>query len=311
MVRTFRFDSLLGETAGIFFDRELVSVRAEVIEEERPPKNIFDFFAQDTSKDPWANQYEHRMYDITGVAQFIGDYADDLPLADVAGREEVFNMRAFGCAYRWSIDEIQASSALGRQLDRKRVRAAMVITEEKFNRIGFYGDPATLLFGWCNYPYIPRRVSAVQFVAGTAAQTKLDEMNAAVNSIFGRTSTVGKPNLYLMSPNAYTDVSTDRLDSSSDSTVLDHFLRTNPFFKNGQGRVEPLHELAGAGPNGEDIDIIGSDNPMVGAHVLARPFTQEQPQPRNLAIVTPCHAKSGGVALDRPLEFLICERPAA
>lgn len=306
----YRFDNLLGQTAGIFFERELVDVRTEVVEEVRPPRNIFEHFAQDTSKDPTRNQYEHRMFDYVGAAQFIGDYADDLPLVDLAGREEVFNMRAFGCAYRYSQDEIELSAKLGRQLDRKRAMAARIVTEEKFNRIGFYGDPAQLLFGWCNYPYIPRRVSSVQFVAGTNADTMLAELHAVVNSIFGTTNTVGEPNLYLMSPNAYTQVATKRLPDS-DTTVLKQFLDTNPMFMGGKGKVEPCHELAGAGPEGEDIDIVGTDDPMVGAHVLAREFTQLDPQPRNLAILTNCHAKSGGVALDRPQEFVIAERPAA
>lgn len=306
----YRFDSLLGESAGIFFDRELVDVRTEIVEQVRPPKNIFLYFAQDTSKSEWANQYEHRSFDVVGEAQFIADYADDLPIVDLAGREEVFNMRTFGCAYQYSIEEIKASQALGRELDRKRALGCRLVTEEKFDRIGFYGDPATQLFGWLNYPYMPRRISSVSFTAGTDADVMLAEMNAAVNSIFGRTNTIGTPNLYGLSPNAYTQVTSRRL-ANSDLTVLEHFLRANPSFSEGKGRVVPIWELAGAGPNGEDLDLIGSDDEMVGAHVIARPFTQEPPQARNLAMYTPCHAKSGGVYLDRPLEFLLVERPVA
>lgn len=309
--RNYRFDSLLGAESGIFFERELTDVRTEVIEEERPPRNIFEHIAQDTSKQPWANQYEHRMWDYIGVAQFISDWADDLPLVDIAGREEVFNMRAFGCAYQFSIDEIEASAALGRQIDRKRALAARLVTEEKFNRIGWFGDPATMLFGVTTYPYIPRRISSVRFHSTETADNMLAEMNAAVNSIFDFTETVGQPDLYLMAPAAYAEVSSRRLGSGTDTTVLGHFLENNPFFRDGKGTVAPLQELKGAGPNGEDIDVIGSNDLMIGGHVMAREFTQLSPQEKNLSVYTPCHAKSGGCAFDRPYEFLVVERPAS
>lgn len=307
-----RFDGLLDPQAGIFFERELTAVREEVLQMERRPRNGFAFIPQMDDVDDSFRTYEHRMWDAVGIADWIADAADDLPMVDAAGQAETFNIRWFGCAYRFSVQEVAANARLGRGLDRMRVLAARLVTEEKFNRVMFFGDTSEQLFGLLNYPFIPRRLSTVRLDdAGQTPQARLAEMNAIVNTPYNNTGTVARPNFLGLAPTMYTAVVETPMGDGDNTTILETFLRTNPWFKEGRGTVEPLHELEGAGPNGEDMATAYERVPEVVQHKLARPFTQRSPQERNLAIVTPCHAATGGIASDQPLHAVNVEFPAA
>lgn len=305
----FRFDSLITDPrSAVFFEQQLRHIRQEVVLDQQVPLSGFKVIPQNTNIASHATQYEHRMYEPLGVARFISDYADDLPLVDIATRSEVFNLRTFGCAYQFSLEEIEASAATpGLELEKKRAMAARLVTEQKFNRIMFWGDPDTRLFGLLNYPYIPRRLLDVKFSYETSdPHDILNELNELVNSIFDLTETTGYPDYMGMPPAAYTHIASRALREGSDTTILQHFMMNNPFFKDG-GTVEPLQELKGAGPDGEDLIFVGRRDENLFSHALARPFTQLAPEARNLAIITNCHAKSGGVACDRPLELVIGE----
>lgn len=307
----FRFDGLLSPNAGMFFEKELRSIRKEILEDQRAPLNGMELIPQGDDVEPWANTYEHQMYEMIGVAEFISDYSEDLPLVDVAARQEVFNAREFGCAYKFSLDEIEKSAALGKGLDRKRTRAAMVAIDEKFNRIQFFGDTATQLFGWLNYPYIPRRIISFPFDDSSSSLDILSEVNAMMFNPWFNTSTVAQPDTLVMAPELYAYISTTPWSKSSngatDMTILTHFKTNNPMVK----EVKAARELSNAGPNGEHLMVAYKKDPLIFEHKLIRPFTQEAPQNRSLSIITNCRAKSGGVASDRPLEMLIGEVPAA
>lgn len=304
-----RFDGILDPETGIWFENDLRDVREEIVEDAQPPRNGFRFIPQDTDVAEWAETYEHRMFEPIGVAEFIANWADDLPLVDISNRAEVFNVRTFGCAYKFSLDEIAKSRATGMNLDRKRAMAARLITEQKFNRIMFFGDSTTQLFGLLNYPFAPRFLIPVSFDENSTPDAILNAMNSQVNAIFNLTETIGEPDFFGLPPAEYAHVSSRRIGDGTDTTILMHFENNNPFFKGGRGEVVPLHELKGAGPNGENVSVVYRRDPLVLGHKMVMEFRQLAPQERNLAILTNTWAKSGGIASDRPLEISIGEFP--
>jgi hypothetical protein len=296
---------LLDPQTGVWFENQLTDIREEVLLDQIPPRNGFLYLPQDTSVAAWAENYEHRMYEPIGIAQFIADFAEDLPLVDIATRKETFNLRTFGVAYQYNIDEIEKSKAVGMDLQGKRARAARLVTEQKFNDIMFFGDPETQLFGLVNYPYIPRRLLPYKIEEATAAQDILDMFHDLVNSIFTLTETIGDPDTVGLPPTQYAHIASRRIGDGTDTKILQDFLAASPFIK----EVVPMRELAGAGPNGEDLVVVYRNDSQIIEHKLAREFTQLAPQRRNLAVLTNCHAKSGGMASDRPLEMVIGELP--
>lgn len=307
---TYRFDSLT-PTAGAFFDQDLRSIRRELLEDTRAPLNGFSLIPQATDVSPYATSYEHRMYEGIGVAKFISDYAEDLPNVDISARAELFNVRDLGAAYKYSIREIEASAALSTGLDRKKAKAARDAIEQAMNRVMFFGSAEEQLFGWVNYPYIPRRVVSFAFDASAASADVLAEMHALPDGVFLQTQTSRRPDVLAVATSIYNYVKSTpwslSTNGATDKTILKQFLETNHFIK----EVIPVHELEGAGPNGEHLMIAYTKDETVFSHKLVEAFTQRAPQEINLAIITNCYGKTGGIAADKPLEMAIAEVPAS
>lgn len=292
----------LSPQAGAHFERDLDYVREQVLDDKIPPQNAMTLIPQNGEVPPWAETYTHRMAELVGVAQIISDYADDLPMVDALGREDTYKVKEFGCAYQFSRKEMLRSGQ-GIGLTERRPRAARVAIEQKFNRIQWFGDPAAGLFGLFNFPFIPRFLSTVAFDATSDPLDILAEMNAIANRPHLDTETVAEPDTMLMAPAAYNYVSTTPLGEGSDTTILTHFLGNNPYIQT----VENVRECTGAGPDGEDLIVVYRRAEENAQHKLVEPFTQLEPQRRNLAVVTNCIAQSGGFVSDYPQEMLIAE----
>lgn len=297
-----RLDTLgISPQTGAHFERDLDYIREQVLEDKRPPKNAFTLVPQNGEVPEWAETYTHRMAEFVGQAKFIADYADDLPTVDASGREDTYKVKMFGVAYQFSIKEIERS-ARGIGLSQMKPRAARDVIEERFNRIQWYGDPSAGLFGFLNFPYIPRYGATVSFDSSSDPQDVLAEMNAISRAPNKLTDTVAQPNTMLMAPDAYWHVADTPLAEGSDTTILGHFMGTHPGWS-----VENVAELAEAGPNGEDLIAVYRRAEENVQHKMVQPFTQLPSQEKNLAVVTNCVAQSGGVVSDYPLEALIVE----
>ena len=299
-----RLDSVLGPVAGAHFERDLEQIRERVLEDKLPPQNGFTLIPQNGEADPAFNVYTHRMAEFIGLAKVISDYADDLPMVDVTGREYTYKIKTFGCAYQYSRKEMMQASR-GLNISEKKPRAARRAIEQKFNQIMWYGDPSSGLFGLLNFPYIPRYAVTVAFNGTANPEDILAEMNAIINAPGQLTDTVAEPNFVGMAPEDYDYVKSTPLGSGSDTTILQHFLNTNP-----NVQVESVRELRAAGPSGGNVITVYRRTEDSVCHKLAEPFTQLEPQRRNMAVVTNCVASSGGVVSDYPLEMVIAEMPA-
>lgn len=302
-----RLDQLYGPVAGAHFRRELEFVRGRVLEAKIPAQNGTLFIPQVADVEVWADSYVHRMIEFIGQAQFISDYADDLPLVDLSAREDVYKIKTIGVAYQFSRKEIQRSAASATSLSNSKAQAARTAIEQKLNRIQWYGDPSAGLFGFLNFPYIPRYLANETFDGSTTPSDALAELNAIANVPGLLTDTVADPDTMLVAPEIYNYIATTPLGSGSDTTILAHFLNNNPQIR----EVVNTRELRGAGPNGENLIVAYRRSQDNIQHTLVEPFTQLAPQEKNLAVITNCVAQTGGVVSDYPRELVIAEIPLA
>lgn len=301
-----RFDSLanINPQAAVFFDRELTDVRRELKEDKMPELHAFDFFPQDTSLDEGAANYIHKMYSMVGIATMVSDYADDLPLVDIAAREETFNNRRFGCAYQHSLDEILASARIGMKIDRKRGKAARRITLEKHNALQFFGDGDSGLFGWANYPNIPREWFSKKIDSTVEADDIIAMINDACTDIFERTNEVAQRFAIRMPSRPFGHIASRRIPDLN-VTILKYLLENNAMIT----EITSSGMLTGAGPNGEDVILIYPMDEDFGVSKTSKLFRQHAPQDRNLTIRVNCTGKSGSAAIDRVVEASICYLP--
>ena len=303
---TLNFDSF-SPAQGAYFARQLEHVREEVLKDKTMPRSGFVVFGQDTEVGEWDETYVHETYEATGIAQLVADDADDIPLADVSFREEIYLIRDFISGYKYTINELGKSQQTGRNIPTKRAEAARDAINNKMNRLMWYGDPVAKLFGATTFPNTPRRIMATPINGGTPA-TVLQMLNNAVNSIFTLTETNAQEFIVELASDDYAYIASTPVDLSGgiENSILNVFMKNQ---KKMVLAVEPRPELKGAGPTGNNIALIHA--PGTFSHKVAMMFRQLDPQPKGLSFITPVMARSGGIYSDYPLEAVILELPAA
>jgi hypothetical protein len=90
-------------------------------------------------------------------------------------------------------------------------------------------------------------------------------------------------------------------------TVLEYFLRTNPYITN----VEPINQLDAANSvlNTNRMVVYKRDPEKVQLHV-PQPLELFPPQQRGLEFIVPAHARVGGVALYYPKSVIYVQANA-
>jgi hypothetical protein len=293
----------LDANEGIFFARQLEYVRAQAYDVRRAPLSALRMMPVSNEVDEGAEYITYEQYDQAGIAKIIANYADDLPRADVSGKQFVTPIRSIGDSYGYSMQEIRAARMANKNLEVRKQAAARRAHDELINRLAWAGDPISGLPGFLNNPNIPTYVIPA---TGTGTSklwsTKtpdqiLADMNGMVNQVYFQSKGIHRANQLWLPLEQHSLIQTMPRSSMSDTTVLDFFLRNNPGVT-----VMPLLELDGA--NGGLDAAIALENDRDN-YVLELPmlFRQHAPQQRNLEFVVPCESRFAGVTVFYPLAF--------
>lgn len=296
-----------GET--LFFSRELESRKAKTYDVIKSPLKAFELFPVDSSAGAGAESIAYEQYDITGMAKIIANYADDLPRADVKGKEFVGKIKSVGNSYGYSVQEIRAAQMAGKGLAQRKADAAARTQRETWNKIAFYGDADNGLPGLLTNPNIPAS-SASNGAAGTpqwstkTATEILADLNALANTIVSSTNGAEQPDTVILPVDQYTLIASTPRSTTSDTTILEYFLTNNPFitsveWANEMGSVQ----LAANGVTDFTGNVAFAYRKSADVLTLEMPqmFEQFPPQERGLEFVIPCHSRIAGVLVYYPL----------
>jgi hypothetical protein len=286
----------------IFFSRELEAKKAQTYDVIRAPLKAFELIPVSTEAGAGAEVISYEQYDITGIAKIIANYADDLPRADVKGKEFFAPVKSIGNSYGYSLQEIRAAQFAGKSLEQRKANAAARAQREKWNRIAFNGDAASGLPGWLTNSNVPSSPVADGDSGDTEWDTKtpteiLKDLNDAVNGIIDLTNGAEQPNTVVLPIKQYTQIATTRQDSGTDTTILEYFLRNSPAITS----VEWANELKGAFPGTTDGFIVYDRSPDKLTLEMPQMFEQLPVQERGLEFVVPCHSRIAGVIIYYPL----------
>jgi hypothetical protein len=293
----------------VFFARELEHIKTRTYDVAYPELKALSLIPVSTEAGPGAESITYRQYDQLGVAKIISNYADDLPRADVKGKEFTAPVRSIGESYGYNIQEIRAASMTGKPLEQRRANAARRANDQLVNKIAFFGDTTSGLGGLLSNPNIPvvnvpndGTGSSTKFKDKTPDQI-LRDLNNFVNGIFSLTNGVESPDTLVMPIDQFTYISSTARSANSDTTILDYFLKNNPLIK----RVEWANELKGAGVAGVDVMIAYKRDPDKLTLEIPQPFEQFPVQEKGLEFVVPCHSRCGGVIVYYPLSIAFGE----
>jgi len=133
--------------------------------------------------------------------------------------------------------------------------------------------------------------------SGTTSEEMLELLNYGVTAIVNGSKMKETPDTILIAYEDFRVISTQRNSDSSDVTVLEYFLRTNPYITS----IEPINQLDADNSvlNTNRMVVYKRDPQKVQLHI-PQPLELFPPQQRGLEFVVPAHARVGGVAIYFP-----------
>ena len=292
----------LDDGESIFFARQLESVKAKTYDVVYPELKARALLPVSSEAGPGAETIKYEQFDQVGVARIVSSYADDLPRADIKGKEFISNVRSLGAAYGYNLQEVRAAKMAGKPLQQRRANAAKRAVRQKENSIAFFGDSTNNIPGFFSNPNI---TSVTLPADGTGASklwsTKtpaqiLRDMNLVANTPISTTLGTHTPDTMLLPVAQYSLVSSSPRSDYSDMTILEYFLENNPFIT----EVTWLNELKGAFSSLDAVFVYKKDPEYVTLEI-PQDFEQLPVQERNLEFVVPCHSRIGGVLMYYPL----------
>lgn len=293
----------------IFFERQLEHVKAKSYDVLYPELKARSLIPVSSEAGPGAETIKYEQFDAVGMAKIIASYSDDIPRADIKGKEFVAVIRGLAASYGYSLQDIRAAKMAGKNLEQRKANAAKRAILQKENSIAFFGDEQHGLLGLVNHPNISECTlpadgtgATTTWSTKTAAQIVRD-LNKLANFIVENTKTVEKPNTLLLPVEKYNYIATTPMGDNADKTILKYFLDNSPYIK----EVEGINELKGAGAAGADRAIAYDKNPDKLTLEIPQDFEQLELEQRNLEYVTPCHSRCGGVIIYYPLSVAFAD----
>lgn len=298
----------------IFFERELEFIKRQTYDIKLPNLKATKLIPVSFDAGEGAQSITYQQYEKVGVAQIIASYANDLPRADVMGREFTSIIKSIGVSYGWNIQEIKSAMMAGKPLTARKAEAARRANDELVDSIAWWGDAEANLQGMLRHPNIPSGLAPDGAATNTQWSTKtadeiLADLNAMVTNIIDLTSEVEAPDTILIPVTQYALITTTPRSSTSDTTILEFFLKNSAYVND----VQPLVQLNSVTPaivgGGDSTDIAVAYKKSADILTLEIPlgFIQLSAQEKGLEFEVPCYSRCGGVIIYRPLSIYIME----
>ena len=298
------------DEAGLFLERQLEYIRPQVFEVEYADIKYPTILPVTSEAGPGAQTFTYRVMDATGDFKLISDAADDLPRSDVSQVEKSISIRSFGGSFGYTVQELRAAQMANIALEQRRAAAVRRSYEEKVEQVALFGEASVGMAGFFNNSTVDVVAADKWFTGttatGTTAQDMLELLNYGVTAIINGSNMKEQPDTILMAWEDYNKISTTRNSDSSDVTVLEYFLRTNPFIRN----IEPINQLdADKSELQKNRMVFYKRDPQKVQLHIPQPLELFPPQQRGLEFIVPAHARVGGVALYYPKSVLYLQAP--
>lgn len=285
--------------SSIFFPRELEAIKPGSYDVEYAPLSAFKLIPVSRTTDPGAQVVTYNQYDSTGRAKIISNYADDVPLVNVSGKQFTSNIVSIGDAYLISIQDLRSSRFANKNIEQKLIQTANNAIQQDMNELAFFGNSHAGIQGWLTNPSID-----VQPVAGATAPDRLwsakngpqmiDDLTEAISAIKTDTKGVEIPDTIALPIAQYYRLQTTQYSAGTDTTALEWFLQNNPGFT-----VIAANELQGAF-GGLDGFVVYTRSESKFWQEVPVAFEMFPPIQENYAYKVLCHARYGGVIVAYP-----------
>ena len=297
------------DTVGIFLARELETILARAFEVEYADIKYSTVIPVSSEVGTGADSFTYRVFDKQGSMKVIGDKAQDLPRADVLRKEVTHPVRSLGASFAYTVQETRAAAMVpGMNLEQRRANAVRRAYEEKVQEIAYFGDAPSGMKGFFNNNQVDKLVPDKWFDTGAVTPDELIALlNEPATRLVQNSNMKEMPNTMLVPYNVYRIISTTPRSATSDTTVMEFFLRTNPMIT----AIEPINELEASKSGGalsKDRVICYDRSPDKLQLHVPQPLEFLPPLRQSLEFSVAAHARIGGLALYYPKSAIVLEK---
>lgn len=290
----------LDAAENVFFQRELEQILTEQFDIKHAGLKARQLVPVDNSIDPGVETVTYDQFDSLGKAKRISDFSGDLPMVNVSGLQFSQRMQSYGAAFGYSLQEVKAASAARKPLERMRAMAARKTLDLQLDDVAAVGDSTAGLKGLLglssttSFTLGTKGAGGLTWAVATPAEI-LADLSGIVTQVVADTKEVERPTRIILPTSQFELIKNTARSSTSDTTVLNFFLSTNPGIE-----VMSWERLAGAGAGSVDRMVAYDPNVMNVRLLMAVEFEQLPPQQKNMAFVVNCHMRTGGVIAPYP-----------
>lgn len=240
---------------------------------------------------PWAETTSYRMITGVGAFELARDYTTNLPMVDILSEEFIQRTYKYVGGYYYNEDEAYKSVHLNMPIEDQKIGMVRRVAMQTMNKLIAFGDRETGQSGFVNHPGWLRSVAPYPLDATSTANQQLTTLTSATSAIVTVTNGEEMPDTMLLPLEKYEFAINSRLDNTLEKTVLRQFLDNNGHVTD----IQPLNELKGAGPNGEDVMIIFRRDPEAVKYRVTQPFGFRDLFRMPFGFQRPSAFKTGGI----------------
>lgn len=292
-----------GLDTAVFFARQLTSIKARSFDVQYAELKFRQLFPVSNEAPAGAETIIFYTYDQSAMAKLIGNYADDIPLAEIGGKETPIRVKGSALGFEVTAQDLRASAMAGNSIPDRKTNAVTRGHEELLNEIAFFGSDADGLIGLFNNPNIP--IGAVPNGAGGNPEwsTKspdeiLADMFSITNDIWSDTLMIEQPNTLLLPPEQYKLIESTPRSDVSDTTIMQFFVANSRFI--GMDGIIPVNEMTGAGTAGADVMVAYNRSPDKMQLEIPMELFWHPEQRRNLSLFVPSEVRFAGLNVYYP-----------
>lgn len=292
----------------VFFQRQLEHIKARSYDVKYADLKAREIFNVSNEAGPGATAITYPVFDQSGVANIINGNAQDLPRADVSGKEVTIPVKTIATSFGYTEMEVKNAIMAGLPLQQRRMNAARRAIEEKINSVAFFGDASANLPGLFSNSDIPTG-GVVNGGSGTAWTTKtadqiVTDINDAFDDIFTASDMKETGNTVLLPPAQWHYIHTTARSANSDTTIAQFIVNNSPFGLSAD-KLIPVNECAAANNPllGSDAMVVFNDSEEHSQLEIPREVESLATEIRGLEFVVPMLANIGGLNIYYPLAF--------
>lgn len=291
-----------------FYISQLANLEARIYQSKYTAINYANLVPVNTNIPEFVDAWDYISYDAVTIGKFIGSSADDLPNVAIAANKTSVPIGYAGNSYDYSLDELRKSQQMRIPLDVTKAQAAFRGSQEHTQRVAYFGDAARQMTGLFNNTNLALDSSTVNWATATGPEL-VQDMNSLLVKVWVNSANVHVPNVLVLDSVRYAQISSKRMDTGTDTTVLQFFLLNNLYTQlTGQAlRVEPRLQLTAANLAAGGVSN-GSKDRMLAYELndenlgMVQPIAWRAlaPQMRGLNVFVPAEYKISGVEFRYP-----------